>query len=95
MRMASRETVAKWLALPHLVFWLAIVLFVSMNLVWMNLVWMNLVWMNLVCLTLPGWAHTVAGHYSAVVIAMTVLIGFACRLGIGLAHARSRTSAIH
>jgi hypothetical protein len=59
-----RRELAKWCALPCLVFWLAIVI---------------LIWLFLL-----GWAHIVSGHFSAVEIAMTVVIGCACVCGIAV-----------
>jgi hypothetical protein len=66
-----QRELAKWAALPCLVFWLAIMIFI---------------WLFLL-----GWARIVTGHYSAVEIAMTLVIGFACLSGVGLS-LRWRTS---
>jgi hypothetical protein len=56
---------AKWSALPCLIFWLGI---------------MVLIW-----LFLMGWSHIASGQYSAVEIAMTLVVGAACLLGAGVA----------
>jgi hypothetical protein len=61
----SKRELAKWSALPCLIFWLAV---------------MILIWLFLL-----GWARIVRGHFSPVEIAMTVVIGVACMLGIGVA----------
>ena len=53
---------AKWAALPCLVFWLAV---------------MVLIWLFLL-----GWARVVTGHFSAVEIVMTLLIGLATIAGL-------------
>ena len=59
-----QSQLAKWFALPCLVFWLAIMVFV---------------WLFLL-----GWAHIVRGHFSAVEIAMTIMVGLACICGISV-----------
>src|SRR5436305_5020193 len=48
---------ARWSAVPCLVFWLVIMIFI---------------WLFLL-----GWAHLLTGHFSAVEIAMTLVIGMA------------------
>ena len=53
---------ARWSAVPCLVFWLVIMIFI---------------WLFLL-----GWAHLLTGHFSAVEIAMTLVIGMASGLGI-------------
>jgi hypothetical protein len=58
-----QRELAKWAALPCLIFWLVI---------------MVLIWLFLL-----GWARVVAGHFTPVEIAMTLLIGAACVLAIG------------
>jgi hypothetical protein len=55
---------AKWAALPCLIFWLTI---------------MSFIWLFLL-----GWAHIVSGHFFPTEIAMTVVIGAACVLGIAV-----------
>jgi hypothetical protein len=62
MGFRQRET-AKWSALPCLIFWLAIMIFI---------------WLFLL-----GWARIVSGHFSSVEIAMTLIIGAACVIGLG------------
>lgn len=57
-----RREVAKWSALPCLIFWLAIMVFI---------------WLFLL-----GWARVVTGHFSATEIAMTLIIGVACIIGL-------------
>src|SRR5580700_6801212 len=59
-----QRELAKWSALPCLIFWLAIMVFI---------------WLFLL-----GWARIVSGHYSAVEIAMTLVIGLACLCGISV-----------
>jgi hypothetical protein len=59
-----RREIAKWSALPCLIFWLVIMVFI---------------WMFLL-----GWARLVSGHFSPVEILMTVVIGVACVVGIGI-----------
>jgi len=66
-----RRGVAKWSALPCLIFWLHIVV---------------LIWLFLL-----GWARLVTGHSSAIEIAMTLIIGIACIIGLALSF-RWRTS---
>src|SRR5690242_3791267 len=66
-----RREVAKWSALPCLIFWLHIVV---------------LIWLFLL-----GWARLVTGHFSAIEIAMTLIIGIACIIGLALSF-RWRTS---
>ena len=67
----GRRELAKWSALPCLIFWLAV---------------MICIWLFLL-----GWARIVTGHFSPVEVAMTVIIGVACVLGIRVA-LRWRTS---
>ena len=59
-----QRALAKWAALPCLVFWLGIII---------------LIWLFLI-----GWARIVTGHFSPVEIAMTLVIGAACLIGIGV-----------
>jgi hypothetical protein len=59
-----RQELAKWSALPCLIFWLFIMVFI---------------WLFLL-----GWARIVSGHFSPIEIAMTVIIGTACLVGIGV-----------
>lgn len=59
-----QRELAKWAALPCLIFWLVI---------------MVVIWLFLL-----GWAHIISGHFSAVEVAMTVVIGIACSIGIGV-----------
>jgi hypothetical protein len=59
----NRE-LAKWSALPCLIFWLTIMIFI---------------WLFLL-----GWARIVTGLFSPVEVAMTLVIGVACVLGIGV-----------
>lgn len=66
-----RRELAKWSALPCLIFWLTIVVFI---------------WLFLL-----GWARIVTGHFSPVEIAMTLVIGIACVIGLTVA-VRWRTS---
>jgi cytochrome bd-type quinol oxidase subunit 2 len=56
--------VTKWAALPCLIFWLAIMVFI---------------WLFLL-----GWARVVTGHFSPTEIVMTLVVGVACLVGIGL-----------
>jgi hypothetical protein len=63
MGFRQRE-IAKWAALPCLIFWLAI---------------MTLIWLFLL-----GWARIVSGRFSPIEIAMTLIIGMACLLGLSL-----------
>ena len=58
-----QRELAKWAALPSLIFWVVI---------------MVLIWLFLL-----GWARVVSGHFTPVEIAMTLVIGVACVLGIG------------
>lgn len=60
-----QRELAKWAALPCLIFWLTIMVFI---------------WLFLL-----GWARIVTGHFSPTEIAMTLVIGAACLVGIGLA----------
>lgn len=60
----QRRDLAKWAALPCLVFWLGI---------------MICIWLFLL-----GWARFVSGHFSPVEIAMTIIIGVACVMGIAV-----------
>ena len=66
----QRREVAKWMALPLLIFWLAI---------------MIAIWLFLL-----GWARIVSGHFSPAEIAMTIVIGVACAIGL-LVSARWRS----
>jgi hypothetical protein len=59
-----KRELAKWSALPCMIFWLVIMIFI---------------WLFLL-----GWARIVSGHFSAVEIAMTVVVGIACIFGIGV-----------
>jgi hypothetical protein len=59
-----QRELAKWSALPCLIFWLAIVV---------------CIWLFLL-----GLAQIVRGHFSPIEIAMTLVIGLACVVGIAL-----------
>ena len=67
----QQRDVAKWSALPCLIFWLVI---------------MVNIWLFLL-----GWARFVTGHFSAIEIAMTLIIGVACIIGLAVSF-RWRTS---
>src|SRR5205823_6577807 len=58
----KRRELAKWMALPLLIFWLAI---------------MIAIWLFLL-----GWAHIVSGHFYPTEIAMTIVVGAACVVGL-------------
>jgi hypothetical protein len=66
-----QREITKWMALPLLVFWLAIV---------------TSIWLFLL-----GWARIVAGHFFPTEIAMTIVIGVACLIGLTVG-SRWRTS---
>jgi hypothetical protein len=68
----QKRELAKWAALPCLIFWLVIMIFI---------------WLFLL-----GWARIVSGHFSSIEIAMTVIVGISCALGLVVAF-RWRTSA--
>jgi len=57
-----QREITKWMALPLLVFWLAIVLSI---------------WLFLL-----GWARIVTGRFFPTEIAMTIVIGVACLIGL-------------
>jgi len=57
-----QRDLAKWVALPCFVIWLAL---------------MTFIWLFLL-----GWARIIAGHFSPAEIAMTLVVGVACALGI-------------
>jgi hypothetical protein len=57
-----QREITKWMALPLLVFWLAIV---------------AAIWLFLL-----GWARIVTGHFFPAEIAMTIVIGVACLIGL-------------
>ena len=59
-----QRDIAKWMALPLMVFWLAI---------------MILIWLFLL-----GWARVVSGQFFPTEIAMTIVIGVACAIGLVL-----------
>jgi hypothetical protein len=63
MGFRERE-ISKWSALPCLIFWLAVMIFI---------------WLFLL-----GWARIVTGHFSAVEIAMTLVIGVASAYGVAV-----------
>jgi hypothetical protein len=67
----QRRPIAKWMALPLLMFWIAI---------------MTLIWLFLL-----GAANVVTGHFFPTEIAMTIVVGVACVVGLVDA-ARWRTS---
>ena len=67
----QRRPIAKWMALPLLIFWLGIML---------------LIWLFLL-----GIANVVSGHFFPTEIAMTVVSGMACVVGLA-STARWRTS---
>ena len=49
--------------------------------------------MVLIWLFLLGWMHVISGHFSPVEIAMTLIVGVASAIGIGLCLWRARWSA--
>ena len=57
-----QREITKWLALPLLAFWLAIVVSI---------------WLFLL-----GWARIVSGHFFPTEVAMTIVIGVACLIGL-------------
>jgi hypothetical protein len=66
-----QKPIAKWMALPLLIFWLGI---------------MTLIWLFLL-----GIANVVSGHFFPTEIAMTIVVGVACTVGL-VSTARWRTS---
>src|SRR5690348_1889675 len=58
----QQRPIAKWMALPLFVFWLAI---------------MTLIWLYLL-----GVANIVSGHFFPTEIAMTIVVGAACVVGL-------------
>lgn len=60
----QRRELAKWAALPCLIFWLTI---------------MILIWLFLL-----GWARIVTGHFFPTEIAMTLVVGAASVVGLGV-----------
>jgi hypothetical protein len=68
----EKSELAKWAALPCMIFWLTIMIFI---------------WLFLL-----GWAHVVSGHFPPTEIAMTLVVGAASIVGLGVS-LRWRTAA--
>lgn len=64
-----QRDLARWVALPCFVIWLALMVFI---------------WLFLL-----GWARIITGHFSPIEVAMTLVVGAACAIGIGVSFQRS------